>query len=315
MKLQQLTYVCAIVDSGLNVTHAAKRLHTSQPGISRYVKMLETELGADIFIRDKKRIAGLTPVGYSVYAAAKRALNETENVKRVVSEFLSGDVGDLTVATSHTHARYSLPSVIERFIERFPRVRLRLRQGNLNQISEWVSSGEADISIAAPSSETLPGLVFLRCAELHRVLLTKPGHPLLKARKVTLDAVAEYPIITYDYEFSARSQIMRAFQSQRLTPNIVLSATDADTMKTYVQCGLGIAIVANTVYDKRRDRGLKAIDAGHLFETNPVYIGLRRNVHLPNYMLHFIELYAPHLSRSDVEQAVYGHKSERRNRR
>lgn len=315
MKLQQFAYVCAIVERGLNVTHAAKHLHTSQPGISRYVKMLERELGVDIFVRDKKRIASLTPVGYSIYAAAKRALNETENVKRVVSEFLSGDVGDLTVATSHTHARYSLPSVIERFIERFPRVRLRLRQGNLSQISQWVSTGEADISIATPSTEPLPDLVFLRCAELHRVILTKSGHPLLKADKLTLEILATHPIITYDFEFSARSQIMRAFHKQRLTPNIVLSATDADTMKTYVQCGLGVAIVADIVFDKKRDRTLRMIDARHLFETSPVYIGLRRKVHLPNYMLHFIELYAPHLSRATVEQAVYGHRNERRRRR
>lgn len=311
MKLQQLTYLCAVVDSGLNVTHAARRLHTSQPGISRYVRMLEAELGVEIFVRDKKRIAGLTPVGHSIYAAARRALNETENVKRVVNEFLSGDVGDLTVATSHTHARYSLPSVIERFIKRFPRVRLRLRQGTLSQISKWVGAGEADISIAAPSSDSLPGLVFLPCSELHRIVLTKPGHPLLKSRKLTLEDLAAYPIITYDYEFSARSQIMRAFHRKRLNPNVVLSATDADTMKTYVQCGLGIAIVANTVFDKGRDRGLRAIDAGQLFESNPVYIGLRRNVHLPKYMLHFIELYAPHLSRAAIEQAVYGSKPEK----
>lgn len=308
MKLQQLTYVCAIVDNGLNVTHAAKRLHTSQPGISRYVRMLESELGVEIFIRDKKRIAGLTPVGHSVYAAARRALNETENVKRVVDEFLSADVGNLTVATSHTHARYSLPAVIERFIERFPRVRLRLRQGTLSQISSWASTGEADISIAAPSSDALPGLVFLPCGELHRVVLTKPGHPLLKVRKVTIEELSSYPIITYDYEFSARSQIMRAFHRKRLVPNIVLSATDADTMKTYVHCGLGIGIMANTAFDMRSDRGLRAIDARHLFESNPVYIGLRRNVHLPKYMLHFIELYAPHLSRAAVERVVYENK-------
>lgn len=310
MKFQQLAYVCAIVDSGLNVTQAAKRLHTSQPGISRYVRMLESELGVEIFIRDKKRLAGLTPVGHSVYAAARRALNEAENVKRVVDEFLSGDVGDLTVATSHTHARYSLPAVIERFIERFPRVRLRLRQGALSQISNWVSTGEADISIAAPSPDALPGLVFLPCGELHRIVLTKPGHPLLKARKVTLEDLSSYPIITYDYEFSARSQIMRAFHRKRLVPNIVLSATDADTMKTYVQCGLGIAIMANTVFDTRSDRGLRAIDARHLFDSNPVYIGLRRNVHLPKYMLHFIELYAPNCSRAVIEQAVYGMKRQ-----
>ena len=222
----------------------------------------------------------------------------------------SGDAGDLIVATSHTHARYSLPSVIERFIERFPRVHLRIRQGNLNQISQWVSTGEADVSIASPPSESLPGLVFLPCGEQHRVILTKPGHPLLKTRAPTLHDVATYPIITYDYDLSARSQIMRAFQRKRLTANVVMSATDADTMKTYVQCGLGIAIVADTVFDKRRDRSLRAINVRHLFESNPVYMGLRRNVHLPNYMLHFIELYAPHLSRASVEQAVYGSRSK-----
>jgi len=304
MKLRQLAYLCAVVDCGLNITQAARQMHTSQPGLSRYIQLLESELKVKIFIRDGKKISALTGVGKEIYLGAKRIVNESKGLSRIASEQLSGYVGDLTIATAHTHARYTLPPVVERFIARYPKVRLRLRQGHPAQIIRWVAMGEADLFITATRVGRYPDLVLLPSHELYRVVLTKPRHPLLKCRDLTLDDVARYPIITYDFEFSAHSQIMEAFRSKRLTPNVVLSAVDADTMKTYVHCGLGNAIVAHTAYDRRRDAGLRCLDARHLFAPMTVYVGLRRYCDLPPYVLSFIELFSPKLTADIVRQEV-----------
>lgn len=306
MTLQQLRYFCAIVDHRLNVTHAARHLHTSQPGVSRYLQLLEAELGTKLLVRDRKRILALTPIGQTIYAAAKRVQNEIDGVRRAVDEYLNGDVGDLTIAVSHSHARYCLPPVIEQFVSAFPKVRLHLRQGSNAQISQWITSGAAALSISTGPVADSGQLVLLQCDEIHRVVLTKLNHPLARKRRITLQQVASYPIITYEEGFSARSLIMRALQQKGLTPNIILSATDVDTMKTYVRRGLGIAIVANHAHDARQDADLRLIEARHLFDSSPIYLGMRRNTYLPKYMLYFIELFAPHLSLEAVRQAIHG---------
>jgi len=304
MKLQQLAHLCAVVDCGLNITQAAKQLHTSQPGLSRSIQLLEAELKIRIFVRDAKKIAGLTSVGREIYLGAKRVLSESNGLVRTATEHLTGHLGDLTIATAHTHARYSLPPVIDRFIAHFPRVRLRLRQGHPSQIIRWVSTGEADLAITATHMNHYPELALLPSHELHRVVLTKPRHPLLKCRNLTLEDIAAFPVITYDFEFSAGLQIIEAFRAKGLTPNIVLSAVDADTMKTYVHCGLGIAIVAHTAFDPKQDAGLRCVDARHLFEPMTVYVGLRRNSDLPAYILSFIEFFAPELTPDIVRRSV-----------
>ena len=305
MKLQQLRYVCEIVGRGLNLTRAARELHTSQPGISRHVRLLEEELGVQIFVRERKRITSLTPIGAAVFSLAKKIVNDVENIRKLTSDFVTGDVGDFVVATSHTHARYSLAPIIERFVKRYPKVRLRLRQGLLPQVCDWVRKGEADLSISTAPDEKYDEVVYLPYGELHRVVLALPDHPLIAKRTaITLKDLARHPIITYDHEFSARLQIEQAFLKKRLKPNIVLSATDTDTMKIYVQSGLGVAIMAHTAYSRQIDLGLRAVDARHLFPSSPVLIGLRRNIHLPAYLLHFVELVAPHLKRHQVIEAL-----------
>jgi LysR family cys regulon transcriptional activator len=306
MKLPSLLFLCVIEEQGFNLSRAARALHTSQPGVSRYVRLAEEEVGVPLFVRDRKRIVGLTPAGTALVAVAKRVRSEMESIDRISTDFKAGNAGDLTVATAHTHARYTLPPVIERFIKRYPNVRLRLRQGYSSQIVSWVKSGEADIFIATAPSEPVADLSLLPCHELHRVILTPPHHPLLKKRRVDLADVCAYPIITYDREFAARAQIVRAFHARRLDPNIVLSATDADVMKTYVKTGLGIAIVAHTAFDRHKDPGLKMIDARHLFESSTVHIGLKRSSYLSNHMVHFIELFAPRISRAQIDEAVNG---------
>jgi LysR family cys regulon transcriptional activator len=304
MKLQQLRYVCEIVDSGLNVTRAASEMHTSQPGVSRHLKLLEEELGVQIFVRDQKRISSLTPVGESLYQVARRILRDVDNMRSIAEEYRSGEVGDFTVATSHTHARHSLPPVIQRFAVRYPKVRLRLRLGLVAQACRWVSAGEAHLSISTRPNEPFPDMTFLPYSELRRIVLTPIGHPLHEKADVTLQDISEYPIITYDTEFSARSQIDGAFNQAGLVPNVVLSAQDTDTMKTYVRSGLGIAIVASRVFSEATDPDLRAINAQHLFPSSHVTIGLRRYAYLPAYILDFIQMVAPNLPREQVLNAV-----------
>ena len=305
MKLQQLKYLCDIVDEGFNVTRTSVRFHTSQPGISRHVRLLEEELGARIFVRNKKRLTGLTPIGHSVVDSARKIVGETENLRNRVHEHLSSDVGHLRIATSYLLARYSLLPVIKRFRARYPKVRLSLKQGAFSQITRWVALGEADILLSTTPAVKSPEITFLPCHEFHPIVLTPAKHPLLQQKApISLRELARYPLITYVEEFSARAHILRAFQDEKLEPNIVVSATDADTMKAYVAALFGVAIVSHTSFDPKSDRKLRAIDASHLFPSSIVRIGLRRNVHIASYLLHFIELFSPQLNHSRVMRAV-----------
>ena len=306
MTLQQLRYLCEIVNAKFNLSRAAKVLHTSQPGVSRYMRLLENELGLELLVRNKKRIAGLTPGGSAIAQVAQQVTSQIANLKPIAQDYQSHVSGSLTIATGHAHARYTLPKVVERFISRYPRVELRLRQGYLSQIVNWVKTGEADLLIATTPAESVPDLALLPCHELHRVVLTLPGHPLLAKRKVSLADLARYPIITYDSVFSAYRQIVGAFHAKNLSPNIVLSASDADIMKTYVLAGLGITITAHTAFDKRLDTGLRSIDVRHLFEPGTVHVGVRRNAYLSKHMMHFIRLFAPHLRESRIKRAFCG---------
>ena len=305
MKLQQLRYICEVARHNLNLSNAAEALFTSQPGISKQVRSLEEELGVDIFVRHGKRVVAVTEPGKAILEIALRVLKDVENLKQVSEEFTEKDNGRLTIATTHTQARYALPQVIHRFTKRYPDVRLSLRQGSPTQISELVTSGEADIAIATEAIEHYEDLVMLPVYEWNRCVLVQPGHPLLKLKKLTLEAMAAFPIITYDFAFTGRSRINQAFTERGLKPNVVLTAIDADVIKTYVELGMGIGIVAMMAYDPKRDSHLRAIDASHLFEPSTTRIGIRKNSYLRGYTYDFIEMFAPHLNRETVDAAMH----------
>lgn len=305
MKLQQLRYICEVARHNLNLSNAAEALFTSQPGISKQIRSLEEELGVDIFVRHGKRVVAVTEPGKAILEIAQRMLNDAENLRQVGEEFTEEDNGHLTIATTHTQARYALPHVIQRFTKRYPGVRLSLRQGSPTQISELVTSGEADIAIATEAIELYEDLVMLPCYEWNRCVLVPPGHPLLKAKRLTLEAMASFPIITYDFAFTGRSRMNQAFADKGLTPNVVLTAIDADVIKTYVELGLGIGIVAMMAYDPKRDTHIRALDASHLFEPSTTRIGIRKNSYLRGYTYEFIEMFAPHLTRKVVDAAMH----------
>jgi LysR family cys regulon transcriptional activator len=305
LNLQQLRYLCAIVDHGLNVSDAAEALHTSQPGISKQVRQLEDELGVRVFVRQGKRLASLTPAGESVVATARRALREIGNLKRVGAEFHGEDQGTLAIATTHLQARYVLPPVLRDFAIRYPKVKLELHQGNPVQVAEQTAAGSADIGIATEAVATYPDLVTLPCYQWNRCVLVPKGHPLAKAVPLTLHALVQHPIITYDFTFTGRSQINSAFDAAGLVPNVVLTALDSDVIKTYVEMGLGVGIIAKMAWDPARDAGtFLQLDAAHLFAPSTTRIALRRGTFLRGYVYDFIAGFAPALGRPVVDAAL-----------
>ncbi len=305
MNLQQLRYLNEIVRRGLNISDAAAVLYTSQPGISKQIKLLEEELGIEIFVRNGKRIVALTEPGKAILDIARRILHESDNLKQVGQEFQEQDSGHLILATTHTQARYALPPVVKQFIKRYPKVKLGLHQGNPTQIAEQVLNGEADVAIATESLLLYEGLVTLPCYEWHHCVVVPPKHPLLEEKRLTLAKLAQYPIITYDYAFSGRGKIDDAFAHAEIEPNIALTAIDADVIKTYVELGLGIGILAELAFIPERDRHLRKIEAAHLFKPNTTRLAIRKNEYLRGYTYDFIELFAPHLTRDVVEKAMH----------
>lgn len=307
VKLQQLRYLREIVRAGLSVSEAAKALHTSQPGVSKQIQILEHELGVRIFERHGKRIVDVTAPGRAVLTIAERLLADSENLKRVSEEFRNEASGRFTIATTHTQARYVLPAVIKRFMGLYPAVQLNIHQGNPTQVAQQAVSGEADLAIATEAFEQFEDeLVLLPCYQWNRSVIVPPGHELLAEQPLTLEAIARYPIITYDFAFTGRSQMNKAFELRGLTPNVVLTAIDADVIKAYVELGLGIGVIASMAFDARRDAGLRAIDTSHLFESSTTRIGFRRGAFLRRYVFDFIELFAPQFKRETIEAAVKG---------
>jgi len=306
MKIQQLRFLCEVERQGLNLSYAAEKLHTSQPGISKQIKMLEDELGVEIFVRNGKRLTAVTPPGKAILAIAQRILQETENLQQAAQDFTNRDSGKLTIATTHTQARYMLPDVVKRFTARYPRVKLSLIQGNPVQICQHTVSGHADFCIATEAIETFDELVMLPCYSWNRCVVAPPGHPILQQKSLTLEAIAKHPIITYDFAFTGRARINKAFETKGLKPNVVLTAIDSDVIKTYVALGLGIGILAKMAFDPARDDNLRAVDASHLFESSTTRIGIARNTYLRGYIYEFIEMFAPHLSRKSIDDAVHG---------
>jgi len=306
VNLQQLKYVCAVVDHGLNVSDAALALYTSQPGISKQIRLLEDELGLLIFVRQGKRLAALTPAGETVVATARRALREIANMKRVAEEFRSESEGTLAIATTHTQARYVLPRVLSAFAAQFPKIRVVLHQGNPGQVAEQTVSGAADVGIATESLAAEPELITLPCYRWNRCVLVPKGHPLAREAPLTLERLAQFPIITYDFAFTGRSAINAAFAAKGLEPNVVLTALDSDVIKTYVELGMGAGIVAQMAYDPAKDTAFEMLEASHLFPTSTTRLALRRGVFLRGYLYQFISLFAPQYSRAAIDAALAG---------
>lgn len=306
MKLQQLRYIVEIQRQGLNVSEAAETLYTSQPGISKQVKLLEDELGVAIFERSGKRFTGVTEPGKVVLEIAQRILREAENLKRASAEFSSGNSGRLVLAATHTQARYALPLVVRDFMAQHPNVRLEMHQGSPIQIAEWVANGEADIGIATEALDQYPQLITLPVRQWSHCVIAPEGHPILKSNPLSLNELAKWPLITYDTAFTGRSRINRAFERIDIQPNIALTALDADVIKTYVSLGLGLGIISALAFDAQRDVGLLALDAGHLFESNTTRLAIRRGTYLRRYDYDLIALFAPHLSKRVVEMAMQG---------
>jgi LysR family transcriptional regulator, cys regulon transcriptional activator len=306
MKLQQLRYLREVVRRGLNVSEAAEALYTSQPGISKQIRMLEDELGVQILVRHGKRVVDLTEPGRIIVDIADRMLQDAESLRAVGREFGKEDTGTLTIATTPTQARYALPAVVERFIKRHPRVRLSLREGSPEQIAELVTSGGVDLGIVTENYPAIENLVMLPCYQWNRAVVTPARHPLLNEKPLTLEAIARFPIVTYDFAFNPESPIRKAFDARNLKTNIALTAVDADVIKAYVELGVGVGILAKMAFDAERDSALRLIDAGHLFEPSTTRIAVRRNAYLRRYVYDFVELFAPHLSRAVVEKTMRG---------
>jgi LysR family cys regulon transcriptional activator len=311
MKLQQLRYLTEVVRRGLNVSDAAEALHTSQPGVSKQIRALEDELGIQVFARHGKRLVSVTEPGKAVLAIAERILSEAQNLRRAGEEFANDQLGTLTIAATHTQARYALPRAVAAFKRRYPKVKLVIHQGNPTQICEQVLTGEADLCVATEAIALYPELVSLPVYQWNRCVVVPPRHPLLKSAPLTLEKLTQYPIVTYDFAFANRSLVQKAFENRGLEPNVVLTALDSDVIKTYVELGLGVGILAKMAFDPKRDRELRAIDASHLFESSTTRLGIKRNAYLRRYAYEFIELFAPHLPRTSVEGAVMGQEGSR----
>ncbi|MDB5990048.1 MAG: LysR family transcriptional regulator, cys regulon transcriptional activator [Herbaspirillum sp.] len=306
MNIQQLRYLCGVVDSKFSVSRAAERLHTSQPGISKQIQMLESELGVEILVRQGNRIIGLTGPGIEIHTVAQRILSDTSNLKRIGEEYSHKNEGRLVVATTHVHARYVLHRAIKAFAQKFVDVSLELRQGNPTQVAKWVTSGEADLGISAtPAAEQYDDLVFLPCAELQRSVITPEEHPLLREKSLTLKAIAQYPILTLDAGFTGGSMVIKAFADAGIKPNVAMSATDSDVIKAYVEIGHGIAILPSITYDPERDNRLRAIDASHIFAPSLTHILVQRGKYLRAYMRDFITMIHPGWDQSLIDLAVY----------
>jgi len=304
MKLHQLRYVYEVANRDLNVSEAADALYTSQPGVSKQIRLLEDEIGVPIFTREGKRLTRITPAGEQILRRTQNILRDIESIKLIGEEFTQEKSGTLTIATTHTQARYALPKVIKKFVSQFPKVKLFLKQGYPEEITKMVVDGDAEMVIATEAIPHTKDLVALPCYKWNRCALTLPEHPLLDKKQVTLSDVAEHPILTYDFAFAGRTLVSETFENAKLEPNIVFTALDSDVIKTYVELGLGIGLVAKMAYDPQKDQALRMVDLGHLFPASTTWVGLRKNGFFRSYVYRFLEELAPNLDPESVKSAL-----------
>jgi LysR family transcriptional regulator, cys regulon transcriptional activator len=302
MNIQQFRYVSEVAKRNLNVSEAAEALHTSQPGVSKQIRALEEELGVAIFVRQGRRFTAMTDAGREALAAIDRILAEIGNLKSVGEEFAHHARGNLAVAVTHTQARYALPEVVTAFKKRFPDVKLKLLQGNPHQLARMVVAGEADVAIATEALDEYAELVTLPCYSWHHCVVVPAGHPLIKEKPLTLEAIAKYPLVTYDPTFAGRTSLDRTFAARGLEPEVALSALDSDVIKSYVSLGLGVGIISSRAYRKGKDEGLVALNCDHLLPVQTTRLAYRRGAYMRGYTVEFIKLFAPNVRAEDLKQ-------------
>lgn len=303
MKLHQLKYVHEVARQGLSISAAAEALHTSQPGVSKQIQLLEEELNLQIFQRNGKRLTGVTEPGKHIIKLAATVMLEMQNIKRVGDEFSKVETGSFTIATTHTQARYKLPTAVKLFMETYPHVKLNIHQGNPSQVTAMVANGEADIGIATEAISQDDRLLCLPCYEWNRCVVVPKGHRLINASPLMLAQIASYPLITYDFAFTGSTTVSKVFHDAGVLPNVVLSAIDADVIKTYVNLGLGIGLIASMAFDEERDTNLVKLDCSHLFPPSTTYLGVRKDAFMRGYIYGFIELLSPKFNRRAVDEA------------
>lgn len=304
MKLQQLRYIVEVANHSLNVSATAESLYTSQPGISKQVRMLEDELGVQIFERSGKHLTQVTPAGRDILKISQEILAKVQSIRSVAGQYTNPDEGTLNISTTHTQARYALPGVIRSFIKRYPKVSLHMHQGSPAQLSESVAKGTTDFAIATEALHLYQDLVMLPCYHWTRSMLVPKGHPLTELEHVGIAELAQYPLVTYTFGFTGRSELDSAFSRAGYEPRIVFTATDADVIKTYVRLGLGVGVIASMAIDPETDQDLVEIDGSHLFQFSTTKICFRRGIFLRSYMYDFMELFAAHLTRDVVDKAL-----------
>jgi LysR family cys regulon transcriptional activator len=303
MKLQQLRYICEVEQHNLNVSATAQSLFTSQPGISKQIRLLEDELGVEIFARSGKHLTHVTPAGQTILASAHDVLLQVEGIKRTAQEYSDETKGSLSIATTHTQARYALPKVIHNFIGGYPDVSLHMQQGTPKQIAALASDGDVDFAIATEAIEQFSDLLMMPCYHWNRCVVVPKDHPLAKVKKLTLEQLAQHPIVTYVFGFTGRSKLDDAFNKAHLEPKVVFTAVDSDVIKAYVRLGLGVGIIASMAYEPHLDGDLVSLDASHLFAHSTTNIGFRKGSFLRGYMYDFIEAFAPNLTKQKVDEA------------
>ncbi|MFK0573955.1 HTH-type transcriptional regulator CysB [Endozoicomonas sp.] len=307
MKLQQLRYIWEVAHHDLNVSATAQSLYTSQPGISKQIRLLEDELGVEVFARSGKHLTRITPAGEKIIDTAGEILRKVESIKQVAQEFSDERKGSLSIATTHTQARYALPGIIKQFIGQYPDVALHMNQGTPIQIAEMAADGSVDFAIATEALELFNDLVMMPCYRWNRCVLVPKDHPLTQISELTLKDIARFALVTYVFGFTGRSKLDEAFMNEGLSPRVVFTATDADVIKTYVRLGLGVGIIAKMAYDPELDSDLVPLNADHLFEPSITKIGFRRGTFLRGFMYDFIEAFAPHLTKDVVQEAILRH--------
>ena len=304
MNFQQLRSIRETARRGYNLTEVANALFTSQPGVSRQIRELEDELGVVIFERNGKRLTGMTEPGKGILKIIDRLLVEAENLQQANLDYAGQNSGTLSIAATHTQARYALPKAVQSFRQDFPDVRIALQQSAPDHIAEWVLSGKADIGIATEGLSQFPDLVSFPCYRWSHLIVVPDGHPLLAQGPIRLEDLGAFPLITYDVGFTGRGHIDAAFAAAGVATDIVLTAMDSDVIKQYVSLGLGVGIVASMAFDHGRDKGLRAVEASHLFAPNVTRLAVRKGGYLRDYAYHFIAQFAPDLKRSEIEAAI-----------
>lgn len=306
MNFQQLKIIREAARREYNLTEVANALYTSQSGVSRHIRELEDELGIELFIRHGKRLLGMTEPGKELLIIAERMLNDANNIRKLADTFANREHGRLHVATTHTQARYALPRVVKEFRGVFPQVQLEIHQGGPDEIVRLLHSGETDIGISSERLDQSEGIVAFPYYQWHHSVVVPEGHPLTKAPSLTLELLAEWPIITYQSGLTGRTRVDEAFNQAGITPEILLTAQDSDVIKTYVELDMGIGILADMAFDAKRDKTLVRLDASHLFAAHTAWIGLKKGQFQHNFAWQFIQLCNPSLSLTDIQARVFG---------